>query len=208
MNDLLPTVLSQTTDEVWRLQTHWTWAPWVTFVFVACAVAAVVACYKYETTPAGFAYRAVLSLLRLTTIALLLIMLSEAVFSGSHTTTWTYDGSLRDGAGGYVNDDSYAASDDRFPADSVLVLRVEVGDAGYRDPAGNPVPETTLTGSGAASLFHGGQVVQGTWSKQDLGSPLTLRTGSGDAARPLPVPPGHTWIELVPRDGGRVSVQR
>ena len=49
--------------------------------------------------------------------------------------------------------------------DSVLVLRVRVGDAGYRDPAGNPVPETIYAGQGPALLFHGGKVVRGTWTK-------------------------------------------
>lgn len=116
----------------------------------------------------------------------------NAVFSGGHTTSWTY----RDG--GYVNTDSNAAADDQFPADTVLVLRVPVGDAGYLDPAGNPVPETTLTGEGAAMLFHGGRLVRGTWSKGALDAPLELSTKAGD----LKVPAGHVWIELVPAPGG------
>ncbi|WP_145113612.1 VWA domain-containing protein [Botrimarina mediterranea] len=85
LNGYLPTLLAQAETEVWRLQTHWTWAPWMTLVFVVAAVAAVIACYRYETTPAGFAYRTALTLLRLTTIALILAMLSEAVFSGSRS---------------------------------------------------------------------------------------------------------------------------
>ncbi len=75
--------IAQATDVVWRFQTHWTWAPWVTVVFAVAAIAGVVACYRYEASPAGLAYRGVLGLLRLTTIVLLLLMLSEAVFSGS-----------------------------------------------------------------------------------------------------------------------------
>ena len=64
---------------------------------------------------------------------------SRRSFGGGHTTNWTYDGK------GYVNENTYAADGDEFPADTVLVLRVQVGDAGYLDPAGNPVPETKLT---------------------------------------------------------------
>ncbi len=116
----------------------------------------------------------------------------NASFSGGHTTTWAY----RDG--GYVNTNSFAAADDVFPADSVLVLRVPVGDAGYLDPAGNPVPETTLTGQGQAMLFHGGRLVRGTWSKAALDAPLELSTKAGD----LTVPAGRVWIELVPAEGG------
>ena len=118
-----------------------------------------------------------------------------ASFSGGHTTTWTF----RDGH--YVNQNSYAASGDTFDADSVLVLRVAVGDAGYRDPAGNPVPETTLVGRGDAMLFHDGRLVRGTWRKEELGAPLDLSTKGVD----LGVPPGRVWIELVPREGGDVT---
>ena len=119
----------------------------------------------------------------------------QARFSPSHTTTWSY------ADGGYVDDGGLAGSDDRFPTDTVLVLRVEVGDAGYRDPAGNPVPETKLVGSGDALLFHGGRLVRGTWTKKALDAPLQLRTRAGA----LGVPRGHTWIELVPADGGDVT---
>ncbi len=116
---------------------------------------------------------------------------------GSHSTNWTFQN------GTYVNQNSFAADGDEFPADSVLVLRVDVGDAGYLDPAGNPVPETIFEGGGNAFLFHGGSVVEGTWSKEELGSALQLETKGGK----LKVPAGRVWIELVPIDakGGSVT---
>jgi hypothetical protein len=119
----------------------------------------------------------------------------SATFSGGHTTSWTY----RDG--GYVNENTHAAAGDEFPADTVLALRVPVGDAGYRDPAGNSVPETQFEGSGDAMVFHDGRLVRGTWSKKKLDSALTLSTKAGD----LKVPAGRVWIELVPQDSGNVS---
>jgi Protein of unknown function (DUF3048) N-terminal domain/Protein of unknown function (DUF3048) C-terminal domain len=121
----------------------------------------------------------------------------SAVFSGGHTTRWTYAG------GRYTNQNSFAATGDRFTPDTVLVLRVKVGDAGYLDPAGNPVPETKLTGTGKALVFHGGRVVHGTW-KKSLSSTITLTSPSGA----LTVPAGHTWIELVPQNGGRVTITK
>jgi hypothetical protein len=121
-----------------------------------------------------------------------------ATFSGGHTTQWVYRG------GTYVNENSYAAPGDRFRPDNVLVLRVRVGDAGYLDPAGNHVPETHFTGTGKALLFHGGRVVAGTW-KKTLTSTVSLHTTTG---APLDVPAGHTWIELVPANGGSVTVRR
>lgn len=117
---------------------------------------------------------------------------------GSHTTNWVFRG------GGYVNENSYTARGDEFPADTVLALKVPVGDAGYRDPAGSAVPETRFAGKGQALLFHGGRLVRGTWSKDSLEAPLDLTTKAGD----LTVPAGRVWIELVPRDTGAVTFGR
>lgn len=121
----------------------------------------------------------------------------SALFSGGHTTNWTYQG------GKYTNQNSFAKSGDQFRPDNVLVLRVKVGDAGYKDPAGNPVPETKFTGGGKAMLFHGGRVVRGTW-KKSLDSTISLSTQAGE----LKVPAGHTWVELVPVNGGNVTVTK
>ncbi|MGZ4494907.1 MAG: DUF3048 domain-containing protein [Nocardioides sp.] len=121
-----------------------------------------------------------------------------ATFSGSHTTNWRYQG------GKYVNLNSYAAHGDQFHPDTVLVLRVRVGDAGYKDPAGNPVPETHFTGKGQAMVFHKGRMVRATWSKAGYSSTVKLSTAAG----PLGLPAGHTWVELVPANGGNVSVTK
>jgi hypothetical protein len=117
-----------------------------------------------------------------------------ASFSGGHTTNWTFRG------GKYHNDNTHAADGDEFPADTVLVLRVKVVDAGYRDPAGNFVPESQFHGKGKAVVFHKGRAVRGTWTKGGEDGSLTLSTKSGD----LTIPAGHVWIELVPTNGGNV----
>ena len=123
-----------------------------------------------------------------------------AKFSREQTTSWTYRG------GRYVNENSNAAQGDRFLPDSVLVLRVRQGDAGYLDPAGNKVPETLFFGKGPAMLFHQGKVVRGTWAKRSKRAPVRLRTAAG----PMKVPAGHVWIELVPTDkaGGKVTFRK
>ena len=114
---------------------------------------------------------------------------------GAHTTSWQFQ------KGRYVNTNSYAAQGDQFPADSVLVMRVRVGDAGYRDPAGYPVPETKFEGKGAALLFHGGRVIKGTWTKKGHTGEISLQTRKGE----LKVPAGHVWVELVPAVDGDVT---
>jgi hypothetical protein len=124
----------------------------------------------------------------------------NAQFSGGHTTEWQFTN------GSYHNLNSNAPAGDQFPATNVLVLRVREGDAGYLDPAGNPVPETLLTGTGNALLFHDGRMVAGSWHKGKLAkSPITLTTKKGAK---LTVPAGHTWIELVPIDGGNVTFHK
>ena len=120
----------------------------------------------------------------------------NAQFSGGHTTQWFYTN------GSYHNLNSNAPAGDQFPASNVLVLRVKEGDAGYLDPAGNPVPRTLLFGQGAALLFHDGKVVKATWHKDKKPtSPIKLTTKKGE----LKVPAGHTWIELVPQENGNVT---
>ena len=124
----------------------------------------------------------------------------NAVFSGGHTTEWKYTN------GSYHNLNSNAPAGDQFPATNVLVLRVREGDAGYLDPAGNHVPETLLTGKGNALLFHDGRMAAGFWHKGKAAkSPITLTTKKGQK---LTVPAGHTWIELVPVDGGNVTFKK
>ncbi|MBA2457232.1 MAG: DUF3048 domain-containing protein [Nocardioidaceae bacterium] len=123
-----------------------------------------------------------------------------ATFSPGQTTRWSYQKGV-----GYVRPDGFAEQGHDFEADNVLVLRVEVVSAGYRDPAGNPVPETVFEGSGNAMLFHAGQLVTGTWHKDALGSGVRLESRNGE---PLTVPAGRTWIELVPVKGGMVTYQK
>ena len=120
----------------------------------------------------------------------------QAVFSPAHTTSWRYVK-----AKGWTRVASLAAPGDDFVADNVLVLRVRVGNAGYLDPGGNPVPETLFSGRGEAVLLHGDRAVTATWRKPSRAAQLQLSTKSGR----LLVPPGNTWIELVPAKSGQVS---
>jgi len=72
-------------ESLWRLETRWPLAPWVTVIAVLAIVALVVYCYAKELSPAGRPYRVLLGVLRMTTIGLLLAMLSEVLLSGTQT---------------------------------------------------------------------------------------------------------------------------
>ncbi len=90
----------------------------------------------------------------------------------------------------------------RIGATNVVVLRVDVVATEARDPAGNPVWETILTGTGRALVASGGRTVEATWSKPGTDDRVTLTGADGE---PVTLAPGTTWVELVPNGGGAVA---
>jgi Protein of unknown function (DUF3048) N-terminal domain/Protein of unknown function (DUF3048) C-terminal domain len=121
----------------------------------------------------------------------------DVEFSSGHTTEWSFEKGT-----GWVREDSLASQGDDFVPDNVLTLEVKVGNAGYRDPAGNPVPESEFFGQGTAVLFTDGTALRCEWAKDGAGGSLKLTQLDGT---PVDVPPGHTWIELVPKPTGKVD---
>ncbi|WP_188781287.1 DUF3048 domain-containing protein [Marmoricola endophyticus] len=122
----------------------------------------------------------------------------SAQFGGSHTTRWALRGQK------YVNTNSNAAAGTGFKADTIVVVRVTTKDAGYRDPAGNYVPESVTTGGGNAAVFHGGKALVATWAKKSPTAPFTFTDAKGAK---LGIPAGHTFVEVLPRNdkGGRLT---
>jgi hypothetical protein len=118
----------------------------------------------------------------------------------SATPGWSWNGEVwqrtEDGAAATTTDGG------RIEATNVVVLRVEVRDTGAKDPGGNPVPETVLTGSGDATVFVAGHQIDATWSKPETDSVLELTIGD----EPVLLAPGNVWVELVPVSGSSVSV--
>lgn len=117
-------------------------------------------------------------------------------FSGFRTTRFTYTG------GHYVNTNAYSGNQP-FLADNVIVVRVREGNAGYLDPAGNPVPESILTGQGPMTLFHNGVAVSGIWSKRGNSTTFVFKTAKGAVIK---VPAGRTYLELCPVNGAGGSL--
>jgi Protein of unknown function (DUF3048) N-terminal domain/Protein of unknown function (DUF3048) C-terminal domain len=96
------------------------------------------------------------------------------------------------------------ADGSRLRATNVVVLRVDVVDTEYVDPAGNPVPETVMVGEGEALVATGGHTIEVRWSKASPDAPVILSSSSGG---PVRLAPGTTWVELAPRTTGPVSVR-
>ena len=115
---------------------------------------------------------------------------------------WTWDGS----AGAWLREESgtpaVGADGEQLTATNVVVLRVEIVASAGRDQSGNAVPETVLTGGGDAVVVTGGRLVEATWEKETAADPVELVTADGT---PVLLAPGTTWVELVPRERGRVT---
>ncbi len=82
------------------------------------------------------------------------------------------------------------------------MLRVKVVNTKYKDPAGNPVPDTVLEGTGSATVLSGGKAVTGKWSKRSTGSVLRVTADGED----ILLAPGETWVELVPTGTGSLQL--
>jgi hypothetical protein len=123
--------------------------------------------------------------------------------------TWQADGDAGRGwgLGVWARDEAgvpqRAADGDAIVATNVVVLRVEVVLTEVRDAGGNRVPETILQGGGAAHVGTGGKAIEATWSKAGEREPLVLK---GKDGKPVELAPGSTWVELVPTDGGSVTI--
>ncbi len=61
-------------------------------------------------------------------------------------------------------------------------------------PGGSGVLDINMTGSGEATVFRDGQVVEGTWERVDVTDPLVLRDAGGGE---IELTPGQTWLEIV-----------
>lgn len=118
--------------------------------------------------------------------------------SGYSQPSWTWDG----GSGTWLRSEggtpAVVRSGARLAATNVVVLRVTLVDTGTKDPAGNPVPETVLTGSGEALVASGGKTVKATWTK---GAKPEVLKATGTDGQPVSLAPGNTWVEMVPTNG-------
>lgn len=63
----------------------------------------------------------------------------------------------------------------------------------------NGLPSSHTTGTGQAWVFADGKVVEGTWTRETETEWYTLTDADGNT---IAVPPGQTWISLVPDSGG------
>jgi hypothetical protein len=80
-------------------------------------------------------------------------------------------------------------------AQNVVIMSVQIGHTGIFDAAHNEDPLVILVGSGNLWVMRDGKMVQGTWQRPSIDSPVKLLSASGQQ---IPLHPGRTWLELLP----------
>ncbi|CAN5851366.1 DUF3048 domain-containing protein [soil metagenome] len=80
---------------------------------------------------------------------------------------------------------------------NVVVQKVKIVPGTVRDASGSPTQDTTVVGSGEATVLRGGRAVTGTWSRPSLNDNTTFTDGSGET---IEFAPGNTFIHLVPQE--------
>lgn len=99
-----------------------------------------------------------------------------------------------------------------FSFQNVIALKLKVEYSGGRDVAGTPIPTMVTQGSGSGVVVTGGKAYDVRWSKAAPDAPWSLTyipaaaKGETPQAQPFPVPPGRTWLALLPKSGGSVKV--
>lgn len=116
----------------------------------------------------------------------------SVTFSPATTTNWTFSGRT------WSRSPEHAAAGEAYKPETLVVIFAPVRDAGYRDPAGNPVPETVIEGSGRAVIFTGGAATEAIWHKDNRNATMAFTSTSGTI---IGLKPGHAWLEVVPRGG-------
>jgi hypothetical protein len=127
----------------------------------------------------------------------------QLTLSGASHPQWTWN--QPDGRWLRAEGSAPAIEADGTPlrATNVVALRVDVVPTSARDPAGNPVPETVLIGTGQALVASGDRTVPAIWTKNAVADRLVLTGADGN---PVLLAPGTTWVELVPNGSGAVTV--
>jgi hypothetical protein len=85
---------------------------------------------------------------------------------------------------------------------NVVVMSVTIASTGLHDVAGSPSPADVTVGSHPVWVMRDGKLIQGTWHRPTIASPITFRDKHGHVIK---LAPGRTWIELLPT--GRTPVR-
>ena len=115
-------------------------------------------------------------------------------WSSSASAAWTWRGHAWIRTQNGTSD--VLADGHRVKANNVVIMSIAVANTGLHDVLGNPSPDDVVTGSGKLWVLRDGRVIRGHWSRHSVSDKMVFKDSKG---RLLPLTPGNTWIELLPR---------
>ena len=128
--------------------------------------------------------------------------------SGATVATWSYDATTKqwdrstNGHPQTVAVGTALSSGPPVAFTNIIVEMVPYQDAGYIDPAGNPVPDANTVGSGQALILSDGDLAVASWSKP---SPSAITTYQASVGSPVRLLRGTTWVMLAPEGAATTS---
>ena len=89
------------------------------------------------------------------------------------------------------------ANGKQVSAVNVVIQKVKIVPGTVRDASGSPTQDTTVVGTGEATVLRGGTAIAGTWNRASLNDGTTFTDAAGAA---IEFAPGTTFIHLVPQE--------
>jgi hypothetical protein len=120
---------------------------------------------------------------------------AEVTFPGNDRVTWDFDATASLWRRGEYGTPHLLESGGQVSFPNLIMQVVPYHNTGSRDPAGNPVPEADVIGSGDATVLVAGRQVKARWTKTSAAAVPTYTDASGAA---ILLSPGPTWVMLVP----------
>jgi hypothetical protein len=110
-------------------------------------------------------------------------------FGRGYDTGWTWDADAERWQRSIFGEPDTGPDGSRVGAQNVVVMEVPY----LTNPSGG-TPEADMLGEGPVHVLTSGHVVEGTWRRPSLQRAAELVVD----ARPIPLTPGTTWVELLP----------
>lgn len=123
--------------------------------------------------------------------------------SSAAKPAWTWDGSQGRWLRFEGSTPATVASGAQISAVNVVSIVANHPPSGFGAQNGASVPTYDLVGSGEGTLATGGKTIPVTWSKAAEDQPMVLTLADGT---PATLAPGNTWVELVPSNGGSLTI--
>lgn len=118
-------------------------------------------------------------------------------YSNSNVVKYAYDGGSKTYLRSNGDTPHKLANGQQVSAANVVIQKVKIVPGTVKDASGSPTQDTTVIGSGEATVIRRGTAVTGKWSRASLNDPTTFTDASG---APIEFAPGTTFIHLVPQE--------